>query len=117
MSGLYPGELELVVGSLWADTWTFYYNDGETPLPMPGWSAVMEFRRTRGETGSALLSISSAAGDITINPTTGEVDIEFTSIAAMVGRGVFALELTNASADVEEYVHGRFKCEERLIVP
>lgn len=92
---------------------TFYFNgtistDG-TPWDLTGYSGRMQVRTSVGAS-TALLSLTTAAGDITLN-SSGEFSVSVdadTMADILAGRHVYDFEVESAGGEVSRILEGKF---------
>lgn len=87
-----------------------YTDDDGVPFDLTGYTARMQ-GRTSFDDASTVFSLSSADGDISIDPMAGEITITMPAAdtAAMPrNAGVWDLELVTAGGDVVRLVQGNF---------
>lgn len=85
-------------------TWSqglFYGSDSVTPVPMAGWSARMQIRRSVGS--PVLVELSTANGRIVLHASNGSVSLLLSAAvtaALNFTTAIYDIELTNAAGTV-----------------
>lgn len=91
-------------------------NPNGTPVNVTGYSAKMDVRQ-KASTGHTELSLSTAAGGITLGGVDGTVLLTATATttnALVSGVYVYDLELTSAGGEVTRLVAGSFTVDEQV---
>lgn len=93
---------------LWKDS-------GGTPVPLAGYTARMQIRRTVDEEGDPILSLTTANGRITLGPGDGEILLEISatdtaSLPATLSdrKWRYDLEMVPAGGAVRRLMQGKF---------
>lgn len=90
-----------------------YETAGGAPIDLTGYTAIMTLR-THPAASVAMLQLSSAAGEISINAALGMMTVSVTSAQAATltqGRGVYDLMITNLGGSVTRIVGGTVTIE------
>lgn len=94
------------------DTWTqdfVYESPADTPVDLSGYSARLQIRANRLASSPALLSVSSAGGEITLGGAAGTIDVEVDALVTAAldfDQARWDLELTSSGGIVTTLIEG-----------
>jgi hypothetical protein len=101
-------------GTTFSRRFEMQYPDPDDPtvyhvLDLSGYTARMQVRRTV-ESSTAMISLTTANGGISIDGPNGAVTVAMTAVqtAALTSSGVYDIELINGSGIVSRMVQGNF---------
>ena len=111
-----PGKLNLLVpqGTTWSKQLNWIDSDDD-PVPLAGYTARMQVRKTVATQGTPVLSLTTENGRITLGPGDGEIllSIDATTTAALPTNRVkqtwrYDLELVSGGGAVTRLLEGKF---------